>query len=207
MWNFHHRLLVFTYGETSSAAPPRKGHTRALGWQRRGKCGAPVRQRQGTHPERSIASDDRRDRHLPRLSSRAAGCGISQGTHSVRQEGDHHGCRGQDNGQEVDVDGHHRDAGGAACGQRWVELCVGRTGVWRLPRRLPQRLPRRFPQRLPWVWRSTDCHRGRGWAVLGTLLGTVWLSLCLPVCLPASRRSAIHPAVCSTSSTGLLVLL
>ena len=77
-----------------------------------------MRQHQGTSPERSVEGHDRRDRHLPGVSRRAAGCGISQGTHSVRQEGERDGHRGQENEEEVEVDGNHRDAGGAARGQR-----------------------------------------------------------------------------------------
>jgi hypothetical protein len=72
MGNFHHRSRVSSSRETSPATPqPRKVHTGALGWQRRGSGGTTVRERQGTHPARSEGSE-RPDRHLPRLSRRAA---------------------------------------------------------------------------------------------------------------------------------------
>src|SRR5882724_2522824 len=89
--NFHHPSRVSTCRETSSAAPPRGVHTWTLWWQRRGNRGYTVRIHQGTHPERSVDGHDRRDRHLPGVSRRAAGCGISQGTHRVIQEGDRDG--------------------------------------------------------------------------------------------------------------------
>jgi len=72
MGNFHPRSRVSPSRETSSATPPpRKVHTGALGWQRWGSGGTIVRERQGTHPERSEGYE-RPDRHLPRLSRRAA---------------------------------------------------------------------------------------------------------------------------------------